>query len=134
MTHFTLTDVSRLHFTNASGARTDQAFNKVPQSITLFYRDTEILQCGGAMTIDGVLNDDGLIVSLRPLGSKRALREKFCDRFSPQELPKICGVPESAGRFCDVTIGETSEGLALMIESHRCYAADTQGNASTLKV
>lgn len=96
--------------------------------------DTEIIQSNGTATLDGVLNNDGLVVALRSPDHRCTFREQFCVRFSPQELPKIGGVPDHTNRFCDVSPGETSEGLPVVIESHRCYAADSQGNASTLKV
>ena len=86
------------------------------------------------MTVGGVLNDDGLVVSLHSPDHGCTFREQFCVRFGPQELPKIGGVPEHTNRFCDVSPGETSEGLPVVIESHRCYAADSHGNAAALKV
>ena len=103
-----------------------------PQLFVIHY--TKILQANGAVTIGGVLSDDGLIVFLRSSNSGRMLLEQFCVRFSPRELPKISGIPAHAGRFCDVSAGETSEGLTAVIESHRCHSADSQGNASAIKV
>lgn len=86
------------------------------------------------MTIDGALEDSGLTVSLRSPDSNRTLQEQFCVRFSPRDLPEIGDVPDHTSRFCDVSTGETSEGLTVVIESHRCYTADSQGNASVHKV
>lgn len=89
------------------------------------------MQANGTVTVDGVLDDDRLVVSLRSPDYRCTFREQFCVRFSPLELPKIGGVPDHTNRFCDVSSGETSEGLPVVVESHRCYAADS--NASTLK-
>ena len=86
------------------------------------------------MIIDGDLNTDGLTMFLRSPDFGRTIREKFCIRFNAQELSKIGDVPDQSNRFCDVSAGETSQGLTLVIESHRCYASDSQGNASALKV
>lgn len=86
------------------------------------------------MIIDGVLNDDGLTVFLCSRDSGRTVQEKFCVRFDARDLPNIAGVPDHTNRFCDISMGETSEGLRLVIESHRCYTADSQDNASVLKV
>ena len=86
------------------------------------------------MIIDGVLKDNELTLFLRSPGSGRTLREKSCVRFDARELPKIDDFPDNSNGFCDLSAGETSEGLTLVIESHRCYAADSQGNASVLKV
>jgi len=133
MPHFALADVNHLP-ANVSRARADQFISMVPQSIPLRCPNTEILQADGNVIIDGVLNDDGLAVSLRSSNTGRTFREQFCVRINAQELPKICGVPHQTNRFCDVSAGETSEGLALVIESHRCYTADSQGNASASKV
>jgi len=96
--------------------------------------DTEIVQADDTVIIDGVLNNDRLVVALRSPDHRCTFREQSCVRFSPQELPRIGGVPDHTNRFCDVSPGETSEGLPVVIESHRCYTADSQGNASTLKV
>ena len=86
------------------------------------------------MIIDGVLNDDGLTVFLRSPNSERTILENFCVRFDARELLKIRGVPDHTARFCDIYVAETSEGRALVIESHRCCEADPQGNAFALKV
>jgi len=98
-----------------------------------FVHHTEIIQANDAVTVDGILNNDGLVVALRSPDHRCTFREQSCVRFSPQELPKISGAPDHTNRFCDVSPGETSEGLAVVIESHRCYAADSQGNTPTLK-
>ena len=95
---------------------------------------TEVSQPNDSVIIDGVLNDDRLTVFLRSLNSRRTLREKSCVRFDARELPRIGDVPDHSSRFCDISAGETSEGLTLVIESHRCYAADSQDNAPALKV
>jgi hypothetical protein len=133
MPRFTLADVDHLP-ANVSRARADQFISKVPQSIPIRRPNAEILQTDGNAIIDGVLNDEGLTVSLRSSNPRRTLQEQFCVRLNTQELPKISGVPDHTNRFCDVSAGETSEGLALVIESHRCYTADLQGNASASKV
>lgn len=73
-------------------------------------------------------------MSLRSPDSGRTFLQQSCVRFSPQELPEIGAVPDHTDRFCDVSAGKTSEGLILVVESHRCYAADSQSNASTQKV
>lgn len=86
------------------------------------------------MIIDGDLTTDGLTTFLRSPDIGRTIQKKFCVRFNAQELSKIGDVPHQSNRFCDVSAGETSEGLALVLESHRCYTADSQGNASALKV
>ena len=98
--------------------------------------NTETLQANGTAIIDGVLDDDGLTVFLRLPGSRRTLLERFCVRFGQRELQriKIGHIPDRSDRFCDVSTGETSEGLVLNIESHRAYEADSQGNAYALKV
>jgi len=97
-------------------------------------RLTETPQYNGPAIIDGVLNDGGLTVFLRSPNSEHTLLQNFCVRFDARELPKIGGFPCHTTRFCDVFAGETSEGLALEIESHRCCEADSQGNAFALKV
>jgi len=86
------------------------------------------------VNIGGDLNTDGLTTFLRSSDLGRTIQEKFCVRFNAQELSKIGDFPDQSNRFCDLSAGETSEGRALVIESHRCYAADSQGNASALKV
>ena len=134
MPYLTLPDASRPYSTNAARTQADQAIREVTHSITLCFHRTEVSQPNDSVIIDGVLRDDGLTVFLRSPDSRRTLRETSCVRFDAQELPKIGDVPDHSNRFCDISAGETSEGLTLVIESHRCYAADSQGNASTLKV
>jgi len=95
---------------------------------------TEVSQPKFSVIIDGNLNTDGLTTFLRSLDIGRTIQKKLCVRFNAQELSKIGDVPHQSNRFCDVSAGETSEGLTLVIESHRCYAADPQGNAPALKV
>ena len=80
----------------------------------------KVSQSNDSPIIDGVLKDYGLTLSL--------------PRFDARELTKIDDVPSKFSGFCDISAGETSEGLTVVIESHRCYAADSQGNASVLKV
>jgi len=133
MPHFTLADVNRLP-ANVSRVRVDQFISTVPRSIPPRRPNTENFQVDGNVIVDGVLKDDGLSVSLRSSNPRRTLREQFCVRFNAQELPKIGDAPHHTNRFCDVLAGETSEGLALVIESHRCYTADLQGNAPASKV
>jgi len=133
MTRYTLADASHLHSVNVARARVDQAFNKVPQPTTPCCPSTKIMQANGNATVRGIFNEDGLVVSLCSPDYRCTFREQICVRFSPQELPKIGDVPDHTNRFCDVSPGETSEGLQVVIESHRCYAADSEGNASTLK-
>ena len=134
MKHFTLANVSHLPSTNAPRVRTGQAFSEVPQLTIYAIQNTKMLQADSTATIDGTLNDDGLTVLLRSPDSGRTLREQVCVRFSLQELPTIDGVPNHTNRFCDISAGVNSEGRMLVIESHRCYTADSQGNASALKV
>ncbi|KAF9784461.1 hypothetical protein BJ322DRAFT_1021211 [Thelephora terrestris] len=117
MQHLTLADVSRLH-NPARTPRTDQVANKT----------------NGPVAIVGLLNDEQLTVSLRSLDSGSTLLERQCTRFNDQEFRIIGGTPGYAHGFCDVVAGETNEGLKLVIESHRCYEADPQGNASVRKV
>jgi hypothetical protein len=97
-------------------------------------QNTKMSQADSTATIDGTLNDDGLTVLLRSPDSGLTLREQVCVRFSPRELPTIGDVPNHTNRFCDISAGVSSEGRMLVIESHRCYMADSQGNASALKV
>ena len=92
------------------------------------------LQTNDSVTVEGILNDDGLTVSLRSLNSRSTPLKRFCVRFNDTELRTIGDIPGHNHEFCDVLAGETSEGLKLVIESHRCYASDLQGNASALKV
>ena len=92
------------------------------------------LQTNGPAVIDGVLNDDGLTVSLGSLDSRSATLKRSCVRFIGADLQTIADIPGHAHGFCDVLAGETGEGLRLVIESHRCYTSDLQGNASALKV
>ena len=73
-------------------------------------------------------------MSLRSLNSRSTLLKRFCVRFNDAEFRTIGDIPGHNHEFCSVLAGETSEGLKLMIESHRCYASDLQGNASALKV
>ncbi|KAF9644609.1 kinase-like protein [Thelephora ganbajun] len=117
MPHFTLADINHLHLASAASTRANQVVSKA----------------NGTVIIDGVLDDDRLTVSLRSPDSRRTLLERLCVRFNARELPKISGLPDHTNRFCDVSAGETSEGLGLVIESHRCYSADSQGNASVIK-
>ena len=86
------------------------------------------------VTIDGALSRARFIVSLRSPDSDRTLREQSCVRFSPRELPTIDDIPNHTDRFCDISEGVNSEGRMLLIESHRCYTADWEVNASALKV
>lgn len=99
-----------------------------------------MLQANSTVTIGGALGDDGFTGGLSSPGfrctpQKRSRVQKR-PRVKPslQALPKIGDVPDYTNRFCDVSAGVTSEGLTLVIESHRCYAADLQGNASVMKV
>jgi hypothetical protein len=60
--------------------------------------------------------------------------KRFCVKFNDRELPGISGVPDRTGGFCDVLAGETTKGLRLVIESHRCCTVDSRGKAPALKV
>jgi hypothetical protein len=113
----------------------DRCFTSVSDLSSIVSRFSgKTLEITDTVTIDGVLNDDGLTVILCSPNSGHTLRKQLCVRFDAQELPDICDIPSHAGRFCDVSAGETSEGRTVWIESHRCYTADSQGNASTIKV
>lgn len=86
----------------------------------------------GPFVIDGVLNSDGLTVSLKSLDPGEFLSKQTFPRFDDQELRITDGIPHGS-RFCDLLAGETNEGLGLVIESHRFYEADPQGNARSRK-
>lgn len=86
------------------------------------------------MVIDGALNNDGFTALLRSQDSGDTVRETFCVKFDARDLPKIAGNPGQANRFCNIHVGETSEGLPCVIESHRCYPSDPQGNNIARKV
>ena len=131
----TLPDPSRLPSVNGAGAQANKVINEVRHSITLCWNHhTETPQLNNSVIIDGVFNDDGLTVFLRSPDSGCMHLKIFCVRFEARELTKIAGFPDRTDRFCDISTGVTSEGLTLVIESHRCYEADPQGNALTLKV
>ncbi|KAF9784464.1 kinase-like domain-containing protein [Thelephora terrestris] len=117
MQPFTLADLTRLPSSNVAGTRTHQVARKT----------------NGSGLIDGVLNKGGLTVSLRSPTSRETLLERTCTRVDEPELRIIGDIQGHAYGFCEVFAGETREGLKVVIESHRRYSADPQGNASALK-
>lgn len=96
--------------------------------------DTQVLQVKGPFDIDGVLSSEGLTVSLKSLDSGGIISKQTFPRFDDQELRIIDDIPSNGSGFCDLLAGETNEGLGLVIESHRFYEADPQGNARAHKV
>ena len=60
---------------------------------------------------------------LHPLDSGSTLLTRTNRRFNGTELRTIGGTR-------DVLVGETSEGLRLVLESHRCHASDFQDTTS----
>ena len=71
---------------------------------------------------------------MRFLDSGNTLLERKCARLDDREFRTVGNIPGHAHGFCDVFPGETKEGLKFVIESHRRYQVDPQGNAPALKV
>ena len=134
MQRFTLADASRLHSANGVRNRDCQFVEKVIQSATLCRHGAEVPQVNGPVTVDGVLNNKGLTVSLHSPDSGSILSERTCIRFDDRELCVTGDIPGHNHGHCEVLEGETNEGLGLVIESHRSYAADPEGNARARKV
>lgn len=93
-----------------------------------------MLQVDGPVIIYGALDDEELTVSMRSLDSGSTLLERKCPRLNDREFRIVGDTPAHAHGFCDVFPGETNDGLKLVIESHRRYEVDPQGNAPVLKV
>ena len=84
--------------------------------------------------IDGDLNNEELVVSLRLLTSRSILLEQKIRRFDGQELQIPSNSSIQGGGSCDLLAGKTIEGLEVVIESYRFREADPAGNASARKV
>ena len=102
-----------------------------PQADPITYLDpkAQVFQAYGS--IEGVLTDDGLTVSLYVPDSGL---KRFCPRFKDQELQITGEIPGNIHQLYDGFAGVTIEGLRVVIETHRCCTADSQVNASARKV
>ena len=105
-----------------------------PIPLRYITHNADILQGNDTVSIHGDLNDNELIVSLRSPSSGRTLREQRCARIGQGDLPNISEAPHRANGFCDISKGETSEGLRVVIESYRCYTDDSQHSSSLPEV
>jgi hypothetical protein len=98
----------------------------------------KVSQTNGSVNIAGVLDDNKLTVSLHssggPLLKRGTLLKRICHRLNNQDVRIIGHIPGHTHGRCEVLAGETNEGLKLVIESHRCFEDDPQGNASAQKV
>ncbi|KAF9784466.1 kinase-like domain-containing protein [Thelephora terrestris] len=114
-------DVGRLYPANATGIRLNQVSSKT----------------NGSVNIAGVLDDNKLTVSLHssggPLLKRGNLLKRICHRLNNQDVRIIGHIPGHTHGRCEVLAGETNEGLKLVIESHRCFEDDPQGNSSAQK-
>ena len=102
--------------------------------LDVFYNANALQTTNDSVAIEGVLSSDGLTLLLCSHNSGCTLLKRFCVRFNDTELRIIIYPLGDGHKFYDVLVGETSEGLKLVIESHRCYTSDMQANASALKV
>ena len=97
-------------------------------------RHAKLLQVNVPAAIDGVLDDKELKLWIRTLDLGGTILQRTCVRLDSQELPSVGDIPEHTNLHCNISWGETCEGLNVVVELHRCYTTDPQHNAFVRKV
>ena len=82
-----------------------------PQANPITYLDPKAQVFQAYCSIEGILKDDGLTVSLHVPDLKRS-----CHRFKDQELQITGAIPGNPHRLYDDFAGVTSEGLRVVID------------------